>query len=98
MALREKTGMISLANAKDGHDEDVDLGVAEDPEEVHPQHGRAAGLGVEEVRAEIAIEQQHDLGGGQRADREENHAGHHQIEPDQAAACGSASCRGSACR
>ena len=37
--------------------QDVDLRVTEDPEEVHPQNGRAAGLGIEEVRAEIAVEQ-----------------------------------------
>ena len=47
--------------------QDVDLGMAEDPEEVHPDDGRAAGLGVEEMPAQVAIEQQHDLRGGQRA-------------------------------
>ena len=36
--------------------EDVDLRMAEDPEEVHPQHGRSAGLRVEEVRAEVAVD------------------------------------------
>ena len=32
-----------------GNDQDIDFGVAEDPEEVHPDHGRAAGLRVEEM-------------------------------------------------
>jgi hypothetical protein len=49
--------------------QDVDLGMAEDPEEVHPQHGRAARLRIEEVRAQVAVERQHDLRRGQRADR-----------------------------
>ena len=40
--------------------------MAEDPEEVLPQHRRAAGLRVEEVRAEEAVEQQHHLRRGER--------------------------------
>ena len=63
--------------------EDVDLGMAEDPEEVHPQNGRAAGLRIEEVRAKVAVERQHDLRCGQRADSDEDQARHHQVEPDQ---------------
>ena len=63
--------------------QDVDLGMAEDPEEVHPENGGAAGLGVEEVGAEIAVERQHDLRGGQRADGDEDHAADDEIEPDQ---------------
>ena len=56
------------------HDQDVDLGMAEEPEEVLPEDGRATGLRVEEVRAQEAIEQQHDLGGRQRRQDDERHA------------------------
>jgi len=48
MALREKTGMISLAMGERGQHQHIDLGVSEDPEKVHPDHGRAAGLRIEE--------------------------------------------------
>ena len=68
--------------AEAGQHQHVDLGVAEDPEEVLPQHRRAAGLRVEEVRAEIAVEQQHDLRGRQRGDDDQHHAGRHEVEPD----------------
>ena len=50
-----------------GHDQDINFGMAEDPEEVHPDDRRSTRLGVEEVAAQIAIDQQHDLRGGQRA-------------------------------
>ena len=52
--------------AEHRQDQHVDLGVAEEPEEVLPEQRRAAGLGVEEVRAELAVEQQHDQRGRQR--------------------------------
>ena len=57
--------------------------MAEDPEEVLPQHGRAAGLRVEEVRAEVAVEQQHDLRGGQRRNGEKIMHRHPQHRPDE---------------
>ena len=57
--------------------------MAEDPEEMHPQDGGTAGLGIEEVRAEEAVEREHDLGGRERRDGEENHGAHDQVEPDQ---------------
>ena len=43
----------------------------EDPEEVHPEYGGAAGLRIEEVPAEIAIDQQHDLRRGKRRHRDQ---------------------------
>ena len=46
---------------KAGNNQDVDLGMAEDPKEVHPQHGGAAGLRIEEMAAQISIDQQHHL-------------------------------------
>ena len=47
-------------------DQDVDLRVAEEPEEVLPHDGGRARLRVEEVRAQEAVEQQHDLGRRER--------------------------------
>ena len=61
IGLRENTGMISDMKAKAGNDQDVDFRMSEDPEEVHPQHGRAAGLRIEEMASQIPIDQQHDL-------------------------------------
>jgi hypothetical protein len=44
--------------------------VAEDPEEVLPQHRIAADGDVEEVEAPPALELEQEAGGGQRRDRE----------------------------
>ena len=43
--------------SKTRDDQDIDLGMPEDPEEVHPDHRRAARLGIEEMTAQIAIDQ-----------------------------------------
>ena len=66
--LAREDGNDLVGDGEGGQHEDVDFGVAEDPEEVHPEDGGAAGLGVEEVAAEIAIDEQHDLRGGERRD------------------------------
>ncbi len=72
-----------VGEGEGGQNEDVDLGMAEDPEEMHPEHGRAAGLRIEEVAAEVAIDNQHDLRGGERADGDKDQAAGDQIEPDE---------------
>ena len=56
--------------------------MAEEPEEVLPHHCGAAGVGVEEVGTEEAIEEQHDLRGRQGRQGHHGHAGHHQHHPD----------------
>ncbi len=61
--------------------EDIHLGMAEDPEEVHPENCGATGLGIEEVRAKIAVEREHDLCCGKRTDGDKDEAGHDEIEP-----------------
>ena len=48
-------------------DEDVHLGMAEDPEQVLVQQRIAAGRGVEEVRVEVAVHEDHDQRGGDAA-------------------------------
>src|SRR5271168_2201551 len=54
------------------NDQDINLRMAEDPEKMHPDNGRTSGLGIEEMRAQITVDQQHRLRRRQRADRE-NH-------------------------
>ena len=56
----------SLRSAATRNKSNRHLWMAEDPEEVLPEDRRAAGLRVEEVRAQEAIEQQHDLRRRQR--------------------------------
>ncbi len=53
--------------------------MAEDPEEVNPDDCGAAGLRVEEVAAQVAIDQQHDLRGRERRDRDQHQCRHHQV-------------------
>ena len=55
-------------------DQDVDFGMSEDPEEMHPDHRRTSGLRVEEMSAQVAIDQQHDLRRGQRTDGKDHQA------------------------
>src|SRR5258708_6046980 len=56
IGLREKTGMISEANAKQGITKDESWGMTEIQEEVHPQDGGPPRLRVKEVPAEITID------------------------------------------
>jgi hypothetical protein len=49
-----------------GQDDDVALGVAEEPEAVQVQHRGAALVGVEEAGAELAVEKQPRQRRGQR--------------------------------
>ena len=86
IALREKTGMISRAKRERRQHQNVDLRMPEDPEEVHPQHSRAASLRVEEMRAKIAIDRQHDLRRRQRTQRNEHQATGHQRSARRTAA------------
>ena len=65
------------------NDEDVDLGMPEDPEEMHPHHDGAARVGIEEMPADVAVHHQHDLRGRERADRDEHEAAHHQVHPGE---------------
>ena len=63
---------------KAGDDQDVDLGVPEEPEQVLPEQDAALELGVEEMCTEETVEEQHHLGRGQ--DRK---CDHHQETGDQ---------------
>ena len=58
-----------------GQDDDVDLGVAEDPEQVLPEDRVAAGEDVVEVEAEQAVALEQEEGDGQRRHREDQGEG-----------------------
>src|SRR6266851_191345 len=64
-------------------DQDIDLRMSENPEEMHPDHGGASRLGVEEVPPKIAIDQQHNLRSRKRTDGEDHQSGHHKVEPGE---------------
>ncbi len=70
-------------DAERGQDQDVDLRVAEDPEEMLPQMQVGAGAHVVEVRAEEAIEQQEDQADGDGREGEHDQELHHQRHPHE---------------
>ena len=57
--------------------------MSEDPEEMHPDNGGASRLGVEEMSAKIAVDQQHYLRRRKRTDCENYQSRHYQIEPGE---------------
>ena len=57
--------------------------MAEDPEEVLPEDRGTAGLRVEEVGAEEAVEEEHDLRRRERRDGNQDHARDDEVEPDE---------------
>src|SRR5260370_711221 len=60
------------------------VGMAKEPEQVLPQEHVSAGRGYEELGAQVAVEQEHDLPGGQRRKRQNDQAGggHHHPHKD----------------
>ena len=72
-----------VGESKGRQHQDVDFRMAENPEEMHPEDGGSAGLRVEEMAAEIAVDRKHDLGGRERADRYEHHEAGNEIKPHQ---------------
>jgi hypothetical protein len=68
-------------HARSRQKDDVNLGVAEEPEQVLPQQ-RVSALGGDEKRpAKGALELQHDGGEDHRGKREHDHGGEHQHGP-----------------
>jgi hypothetical protein len=61
----------------------VDLGVAEEPEQVLEQHRIAAAGRIEEGGAEIAVGDQHGDGTRQHRDRQQQQERRHQHRPDE---------------
>ena len=70
-------------DAEARHDHDVDLGVAEEPEQVLEQHRIAAAGRIEERGAEIAVADQHGDRAGQHRDRQQQQERRHQLAPDE---------------
>src|SRR5260370_26211336 len=81
--LPRKHGDDFRRDSERWNDQNVDLGMTEDPEEVHPDHGRTASLSVEKISAEIAVNGQHDLRVTERSDGQNDHPRHHQVEPNE---------------
>ena len=73
--------MISEANCKSRDHEHIDFRMSEDPEEVHPHHGRTSGLRIEEMPTQVTVHQQHQLRSRERADQPEAPGAHREIEP-----------------
>jgi hypothetical protein len=63
------------------HEHDVDLGVAEHPEDVLPEQRLATELGVEEARDVLSIELEHRGADDQRREREDDHDAGDQHRP-----------------
>ena len=73
-------------HAEGRQDHDIDLGMAEEPEEVLPEHRAAARRWIEEVGAELTVEQQHHQRRGERrqgADDQDRLAKRHPDEQRQ---------------
>ncbi len=70
-------------HAERRHDDDVDLGMAEEPEQVLPQERVAALGGIVEVRAHEPVEQQERTGRHDRGHREDDHERHDEDRPDE---------------
>ena len=54
-------------------DQHINLGMAEDPEEMRPHDRHAAGLGIEEMTTKVTVDGEHDLGRRQRTDGHQDH-------------------------
>ena len=81
--LAREDGNHFRDHAEHRQDQDVDLGMAEEPEQVLPQIRRAAVGHVEEMGAELAIEQDHDQRRGQRRDRQQHLDRRPEHRPDE---------------
>ena len=77
-------GRDDLADhAEAGQDQDVDFGMAEEPEQMLEQHRIAAAVGGEERGAEIAVGEQHGDGAGQHRQRQQQQEHGHQDRPHE---------------
>ena len=81
LAREDRQGLGHDAHA--GEDEDVDLGMAEQPEEVLIEEGVAPAVRIEEERPEVAIEVHHDHRNGDDRDRECGEERDHEHHPHE---------------
>ncbi len=70
-------------DAEAGQDHDVDLRMAEEPEQMLVEDRVAAAVGNEECRAEVAVREQHRDRAGQHRQRHQQHEGGHQHRPGE---------------
>ena len=84
-------------DAEGRQDQDVDLGMAEDPEQVLPQQRVAAAGRDEEVGAEEAVEHQQDQRDRDDREGEQQQELRDEAHPARTSACASASCPARAC-
>ena len=80
---RANVGMIWRDDPQRGQEDDVDVGVAEDPEEVLPEQRVAALRRIEEVEAELPLELEHDVRCRQRGQREQHRERRRRGSPTQ---------------
>jgi hypothetical protein len=66
-----------------GQEDDVDLGVAEPPEDVLPQLRVAPRVRSVERPAELAVELEHEAAADERREREDDHDGGHELRPHE---------------
>ena len=66
-----------------GQDEDVDLGVAEEPERVLPEQDVPALVGVEEGRPQPAVREEHDQPRSEHRRRQDHEEGLRQDAPNE---------------
>ena len=69
--------------ARRGKEDDVDFGVAEEPEQVLPQHRIAAARGVEERPVERALQLEQQGGEDHRREGDQDHPGEDQHRPGE---------------
>ena len=80
--LAREGGEDVRRDAHGGQDQDVDLGVTEEPEQVLPEQRFAAAGRQEEVRAGHAVEEQHAEGRGEDRQRQQQQDGGDEQRPD----------------
>ncbi len=80
--LRERRDDLA-DDAEARHDQDVHLGMAEEPEQVLEQDRVATAVGREEGRAEVTVGEQHGDGTGKHRQREQQQEHGYQLRPHE---------------
>ena len=81
LARKDRDDLRRVGKARDH--QDIDLGVAKEPEEMLPENRVPARLGIEEMGAQEAIKEQHDLGARQDRQRQKHQERNHQHHPNE---------------
>ena len=81
-------------DAEGGQDQDVDLRMSPCPDQVHEHHHVAAGFVGEEMKAEVAVQQQHRQRRGQDREGGDDQQVGGEASSSRTSACACRSCRG----